>query len=219
MTSIGCSGGVRRIARSTASESSMLIEPATGTPKMLSLSWRWIIAITRDLRASSILPSAALRCFSTPRPPNTCASKMKSSASQNAARARLARCRVQVRMWDDSRPRLAALAVVCLAASAWAQAPHTHEHAFEDADKWSEVFDDPKRDGWQKPHEVIQALALKPDAAVADIGAGTGYFSVRLAHMVPKGKVYAVDLEPDMVRHLAARAKRDQLPNMVAVQA
>ena len=81
------------------------------------------------------------------------------------------------------------------------------------------MFDDPKRDGWQKPHEVIQALALKPDAAVADIGAGTGYFSVRLAHRVPKGKVYAVDLEPDMVRHLAARAKRDQLPNMVAVQA
>jgi cyclopropane fatty-acyl-phospholipid synthase-like methyltransferase len=122
-------------------------------------------------------------------------------------------------MWDDFRPRLAALAVVCLAASAWAQSPHTHEHAFDDADKWSEVFDDPKRDGWQKPHEVIQALALRPDAAVADIGAGTGYFSVRLAHMVPKGRVYAVDLEPDMVRHLAERAKREQLPNLLAVQA
>ena len=81
------------------------------------------------------------------------------------------------------------------------------------------MFDDPKRDGWQKPHEVIQALALKPDATVADIGAGTGYFSVRLAHRVPKGKVYAVDLEPDMVRHLAARAKREQLPNVLAVQA
>src|SRR5436305_493175 len=110
--------------------------------------------------------------------------------------------------------RLAALAVVFLAAGAKAQAPHTHEHPFEDADKWSEVFDDPKRDSWQKPHQVVQALALKPDAIVADIGAGTGYFSVRLAHMVPKGKVYAVDLEPDMVRHLAARAKREQLPNM-----
>ena len=100
-----------------------------------------------------------------------------------------------------------------------AQAPHTHEHAFEDADKWSEVFDDPKRDAWQKPHEVIQALALRPDATVADIGAGTGYFSVRLARMLPKGRVYAVDLEPDMVRHLEARAKREQLANMVAVQA
>src|SRR5256885_7904291 len=115
--------------------------------------------------------------------------------------------------------RLAASVVVCLAASAWAQAPHTHEHRFEDADKWSEVFDDPKRDSWQKPHEVIQALALKPDAVLADIGAGTGYFSVRFARMLPKGKVYAVDLEPDMVRHLAARVKREQLANVVAVQA
>ena len=100
-----------------------------------------------------------------------------------------------------------------------AQAPHTHEHAFENADKWAEVFDDPKRDGWQKPHEVIQALALKPDAIVADIGAGTGYFSVRFAHLLPKAKIYAVDVEPDMVQHLAARAKREQLSNVMAVQA
>ena len=114
---------------------------------------------------------------------------------------------------------VAVVAFVFLAGGARAQAPHTHEHTFEGADKWSEVFDDPKRDSWQKPHEVIQALALKPEASVADIGAGTGYFSVRLARMLPKGKVYAVDLEPDMVRHLAARAKREQLANVVAVQA
>src|SRR4051812_30710643 len=115
--------------------------------------------------------------------------------------------------------RVAALAVACLAAAARAQAPHTHEHAFEDADKWAEVFDDPRRDSWQKPHEVIEALKLKPDAVIADIGAGTGYFSVRFARMLPKSKVYAVDVEPDMVRHLANRAKHDQLPNVIAVQA
>jgi len=100
-----------------------------------------------------------------------------------------------------------------------AQSPHTHEHSFSDADKWSQVFDDPKRDAWQKPHEVIQALALKPDALVADIGAGTGYFSVRLAHNVPQGRVYAVDTEPDMVKHLAERAKRDGLTNLTPVSA
>jgi cyclopropane fatty-acyl-phospholipid synthase-like methyltransferase len=100
-----------------------------------------------------------------------------------------------------------------------AQSPHTHEHSFSDADKWSQVFDDPKRDAWQKPHEVIQALALKPDALVADIGAGTGYFSVRLAHNVPQGHVYAVDTEPDMVKHLAERAKRDGLTNLTPVSA
>jgi ubiquinone/menaquinone biosynthesis C-methylase UbiE len=103
-------------------------------------------------------------------------------------------------------------------ASAAAQAPHTHEHEFGDADKWAEVFDDPKRDGWQKPHEVIKALALKPDAVVADIGAGTGYFAVRFARMLPQGKIYAADIEPDMVRHLAQRAKREQLANVFAIQ-
>jgi SAM-dependent methyltransferase len=113
----------------------------------------------------------------------------------------------------------ALLACGALAAAALAQAPHDHQHEFSDAERWSEVFDDPKRDAWQKPHEVIEALKLKRDALVADIGAGTGYFSMRLAHRVPAGKVYAVDLEPDMVKHLVARAKREHLANVVAVQA
>ena len=99
-----------------------------------------------------------------------------------------------------------------------AQSPHTHEHRFDDAEKWAHVFDDPKRDAWQKPHQVIQALALEPGAVVADIGAGTGYFAVRLANMVPKGKVYAVDTEPDMVRFLAERAKREGRANLLARQ-
>ena len=76
-----------------------------------------------------------------------------------------------------------------LAGPAAAQSPHTHHHSLGDAQKWSKIFDDPTRDAWQKPHEVIQALKLKPDAVVADIGAGTGYFAARFAHMVPKGKV------------------------------
>jgi len=104
-----------------------------------------------------------------------------------------------------------------LAGAAGAQSPHTHDHSFSGAEEWAKVFDDPKRDAWQKPHQVIQALALKPDAVVADIGAGTGYFATRLAHMVPKGRVYAVDTEPDMVKHLGERAKRDGLKNLSAV--
>ena len=107
------------------------------------------------------------------------------------------------------------------AAFSWpaaAQSPHTHQHRFEDAERWARVFDDPERDAWQKPHEVIQALKLAPDAKVADLGAGTGYFAVRLANMVPKGRVYAVDVEPDMVKYLGERARREKLPNMVAVQ-
>jgi SAM-dependent methyltransferase len=104
-----------------------------------------------------------------------------------------------------------------LAVPAAAQSPHAHDHSFGGAQEWAKVFDDPKRDAWQKPHEVIQALALKPDAVIADIGSGTGYFSMRFAHMVPKGKVYGVDTEPDMVKYLAERAKREGLGNVTAV--
>lgn len=116
-----------------------------------------------------------------------------------------------------------ALAIACIhtalvAAPAMAQSPHTHQHSFGNAAKWAKVFDDPQRDAWQKPHEVIGALALKPDAVVADIGAGTGYFAARFAHMVPRGRVYAIDTEPDMVKHLAERAKREGLTNLTAVK-
>jgi SAM-dependent methyltransferase len=99
-----------------------------------------------------------------------------------------------------------------------AQTPHSHRHDFSGAEQWAKHFDDPERDRWQKPHEVIRALALAPDAVVVDIGAGTGYFSARLAHMTPKGRVFAVDVEPDMVKYLALRARRENLPNMEAVQ-
>jgi len=100
---------------------------------------------------------------------------------------------------------------------AFAQTPSTHQHGFGGAEHWARVFDDPGRDAWQKPHQVIQALNLAPNAVVADIGSGTGYFSIRLAHFVPKGRVFGVDIEPDMVKYLADRAKRDGLTNVTAV--
>ena len=109
---------------------------------------------------------------------------------------------------------LAMAAAAGLVHMAAAQSPPTHQHSFGDAEKWSHVFDDPERDAWQKPHEVIKALALKPDAAVADIGAGTGYFAARLANMLAKGIVYAVDVEPEMVKYLGERAKREGLKNL-----
>lgn len=106
-----------------------------------------------------------------------------------------------------------------LAGPAAAQSPHARQHSFSDAEKWARVFDDPERDAWQKPHEVIQALALKPDAVIADVGSGTGYFSVRLARVVPKGRVYGADTAADMVKHLAERAKREGLNNVTSIAA
>lgn len=111
------------------------------------------------------------------------------------------------------------ISLLLTATPAAAQTPHTHDHSFSDAEHWSRVFDDPARDAWQKPHEVIQALKLKPDAVIADIGAGTGYFAVRFAHMVPQGHVYAADTEPDMVRYLGDRARKSGLKNLTAVRA
>jgi SAM-dependent methyltransferase len=116
--------------------------------------------------------------------------------------------------------RAAALVLSTLiAAPALAQTVDSHQHQFSGADKWAQLFDDPGRDAWQKPHEVLQALKLAPDAAVADIGSGTGYFAVRFAHRVPKGRVYGVDAEPDMVRYLAERAQREGLANLTVVAA
>ena len=111
----------------------------------------------------------------------------------------------------------AGMLAAILSAASSAQSPDTHRHRFDDADKWAKIFDDPARDAWQKPHEVIVALGLAPDAAVADIGSGTGYFAARLAHRVPKGRVYGVDTEPGMVKHLGERAKREGLSNLVSL--
>lgn len=110
-----------------------------------------------------------------------------------------------------------ALLSVCFALPAWAQ--DHHQRRFDDAERWSRVFDDPAREAWQMPAQIIAALALDRGATVADIGAGTGYFAVRLARAVPGGRVYAVDVEPNMVKHLAARAAKEGLPNITAVLA
>lgn len=113
--------------------------------------------------------------------------------------------------------------LAALAGPALAQLQPQHrgptDHRFDDAESWARIFDNPARDAWQKPDEVVQALALAPNAVVADVGAGTGYFAARLARALPRGRVYAADASPDMVKYLAERAQREQLPNLSAVRA
>lgn len=99
-----------------------------------------------------------------------------------------------------------------------------HQHAgghaaFSNAAEWSKVFDDPARDAWQHPDDVVRALALTEAMVVADIGAGTGYFTMRVARVLTAGTVIATDIEPDMVKHLQQRAQQEKLTNVVAVLA
>lgn len=58
---------------------------------------------------------------------------------------------------------------------------------------------------WQRPDDVVAALALRPDDRVADLGAGEGYFVPYLSRAVPKGRVYAVDIDPDALATLEKR--------------
>ena len=115
------------------------------------------------------------------------------------------------------RLRVAFALALLAALPALAQRGEQHMHQrFDDAERWSKVFDDPARDGWQRPAEVIRALKLAPDAAVADIGSGTGYFAVRLARVAPNGRVYGADIGPDMVRFLNERAAKEKLANLAS---
>ncbi len=98
-------------------------------------------------------------------------------------------------------------------------APDHMDHRFDDPERYAKEFDDPARDAWQMPTRVIEALTLAPGAKVADIGAGTGYFSMRLAAAPAQPKVFAVDLEPSMVAHLTKRAAAEKRANVVAVLA
>lgn len=82
----------------------------------------------------------------------------------------------------------------------------TTDHRFEDPEKWSKVFDDPERDAWQKPAELVKAAGITDGMVVADIGAGTGYLGAHLATAVgPKGRVILADVEPTLVEHMNLR--------------
>lgn len=98
--------------------------------------------------------------------------------------------------------------------------PHEMHQRHRDPQAMMAALEDPARDGYQKPEEVVKALALREGQAVADIGSGTGYFSVRFAQAVgDRGTVYAVDVSADMIRHLNRRLRDHGIGNVVTVLA
>jgi SAM-dependent methyltransferase len=73
---------------------------------------------------------------------------------------------------------------------------------FKDVQKYIQMLERPDRKIWQKPDAVVKALGLKGNETVADIGSGSGYFTFRIAKQLPRGKVFAIDVEAEMIRHI-----------------
>ena len=88
----------------------------------------------------------------------------------------------------------------------------------QDSRAYIAMLDNPQRDAEQKPQEVIAALGLKRGEIIADIGAGSGYFSFRFArHIGDAGRVYAADISPDMIVHMNRQIRESKLNNVVTV--
>jgi len=88
---------------------------------------------------------------------------------------------------------------------------------FKDVQKYIEFLERKDRELWQKPDAVIKELSLKGTEKIADVGAGSGYFTFRLSKELPKGKVYAIDIEPKMIRHIHHKAVSNNVQNIEAV--
>ena len=80
-------------------------------------------------------------------------------------------------------------------------------------------LDRPEREAEEAPDQALDVLGIRAGMVVADVGAGTGYMSLRMARRVgPTGKVYANDLQPEMLQKLRAKSQREKLSNVETVQ-
>jgi ubiquinone/menaquinone biosynthesis C-methylase UbiE len=84
-------------------------------------------------------------------------------------------------------------------------------------DKLGEL-EGPDRERWQQPDTIMDALGIHEGSTVADLGAGGGWFTVRLARRVgPNGRVYAQDVQKPMIESMERRIRREGLPNVTLV--
>ena len=107
-------------------------------------------------------------------------------------------------------------AMVLATAGAGAQQPSRHGRLFPPEDLG--VLEGPDREAWQKPEQIMDALRIAERSVVADLGAGGGWFTVRLARRVgPNGVVYAEDIQPQMIEATTRRVQREGLHNVRAI--
>ena len=80
------------------------------------------------------------------------------------------------------------------------------------------LLDAPDRDQWWKPEQIMDALVIADGSVVADVGAGGGWFTIRLARRVgPNGVVYAEDIQPEMIEAINRRVQHENLANVKPV--
>src|SRR5262245_37711590 len=81
----------------------------------------------------------------------------------------------------------------------------------------AEWLERPERVEEERPDQVVEQMKLKPADVVADVGAGTGFFSFRICRVVTQGKVFAVDIQPEMLAIIETRKKELKADNVVAL--
>ncbi len=112
-------------------------------------------------------------------------------------------------------PCLAVLLAVAVPIALWAQAPASggNRRLFPPQDLG--LLEGPDRATWQRPDQIMDALGIADGASVADIGAGAGWFTIRLARRVgPNGTVYAQDVQRQMLEAIRRRVAREGLRNV-----
>ena len=108
------------------------------------------------------------------------------------------------------------LAIVLLAGLALSPAPIAAQHARLFPPESLALLEGPDRDAWQRPEQIMDALLIGEGSTVADLGAGGGWFTIRLARRVgPNGRVYAEDIQPEMIQAIERRVQREGLQNVV----
>ena len=100
--------------------------------------------------------------------------------------------------------------------------PEEHHHGKHgnpgDLQSYIAKMESPDRDAWQKPAEVVRALQMQPGQVACDIGAGPGYFALRLAREAgDRGAVFAVDVDPRILDVLRNRIEKSGVRNVVPV--
>lgn len=88
------------------------------------------------------------------------------------------------------------------------------EHHYDDKAAALARFEEPERDAWAMPGEVIELLEITPSMDIADIGAGSGYFTRRLATAAPQGTTWAIDVDADFKDHIEGHCEQWGTPNI-----